>query len=191
MTHRQASLALAAAMSAIAGPALAHSGHGDGFAAGFAHPFSGIDHMLAMVAVGLWAALRGGSALYAWPVAFIAAMAAGFGLAQAGFVLPHVEPMITASVIALGAAIAVGLRGPVWAGALAIALAGTAHGFAHGLEVSGSAATFAAGFALATAILHAAGLGFGLAGEKLARPAVLRFAGAGVAVGGLALAVLA
>lgn len=187
MTFRRRTMALAAAGMLVATPVLAHGGHGDGFSAGFIHPFTGIDHVLAMVAVGLWAALRGGRALILWPAAFVAAMLAGFGLAQADVVLPHVEPMILSSVIALGAAVALGLRGPLWLGALGVAGAGLAHGFAHGLEVSGSATTFAAGFALATALLHALGLGLGVGAERLSRPGLLRLAGAGVAATGLAM----
>lgn len=191
MMHRAFSYLMAAGLAACAGPALAHSGHGDGFAAGFSHPISGADHVLAMVAVGLWAALRGGAALYLWPAAFVVAMLAGFGLAQFDFVIPHLEPTIAASVIALGAAVAVGLRGPLWLGAAAIACAGLAHGFAHGTEVSGAALPFAAGFALTTSLLHGVGIGAGLLAARLSRPEYLRIAGAGVAVGGLALAVLA
>lgn len=169
-------------------PALAHGGHGEGFAAGWAHPFHGLDHILAMVAVGLWAALRRGRALYAWPASFVAAMAAGFALAQANVAIPMLEPMIAATVVALGAAIAVGVTGPVWLGAAAIALAGLAHGFAHGLEVSGSALAFAGGFSLATIALHLFGIAAGAGMMRLSPRALPRLVGGGVAAAGLALA---
>lgn len=174
-------------IATAAGPALAHSGHGAGFPAGLAHPFHGLDHILAMVAVGLWAALRGGLALYAWPAAFVAAMAGGFGLAQANFVIPMLEPMIAGTVIAFGAAIALRLAGPVWLGACAIALAGLAHGFAHGLEVSGSPLGFAGGFGLATGLLHLAGVAIGAGMLRTAAPVLPRLAGLGLAAAGLAL----
>ncbi len=80
---------------------MAHSGHGDGFQAGFLHPMGGADHILAMLAVGLWAAMRGGRAILFWPVAFVSAMLGGFALAQFGFVVPKLEAMILASVIIL------------------------------------------------------------------------------------------
>jgi urease accessory protein len=185
MTLKSGLTALAVLMVAGAQPALAHSGHGEGFAAGFGHPFSGLDHVLAMLAVGLWAALRGGRAVWFWPAAFVGAMIAGFGLAQADVAIPRLEPMIAASVVLLGAAIAIGLRAPVWLGVLGIAIAGSLHGFAHGLEVSGSALPFAAGFALATAILHAAGIGLGVLAQRQVMPVAVRLAGAGIAAAGL------
>lgn len=178
----------AIALVAFASPALAHPGHGSGFAAGFAHPMGGPDHVLALVAVGLWAALRGGPAALAWPAAFVAAMASGFAATQAGFVVPQVEAMIAASVILLGGAIAFGLHAPVAAGAAALAAFGFAHGAAHGMELHGSPLPFAAGFIGASLLLHAAGFGLAAAGERLALRWPLRLAGAGVAAAGLALA---
>jgi urease accessory protein len=179
---------LAMGLIVLAGPALAHSGHGNSFAAGFAHPMSGADHVLAMLAVGLWAAMRGGRAVLAWPVAFVGGMLGGFLLAQADFAIPHLEPMILSTVIMLGAAIAFGLHAPIVAGAAAIALAGLAHGFAHGTEVQGAVMPFAAGFMLASAVLHAAGLGLGLGFERFGAQLPGRLAGGFIMLAGAAIA---
>ena len=182
---------LAAALTLAATPAFAHPGHDHvaTFAAGVAHPLGGLDHLLAMVSVGLWAALRGGKAVWAWPLAFVGAMLAGGALGMAGIVLPLVEPAILASVIVLGVLTAAAIRAPIAAGASLIALFGLAHGYAHGAEApAGAAVAYAAGFAIATAGLHLAGLGAGLGLMKLDRPALLHALGAGAAFGGVALA---
>jgi urease accessory protein len=171
-----------------ASPAFAHVGHGEGFPAGFIHPMTGMDHVLAMLAVGLWAAMRGGRAILLWPLAFVLAMLGGFALAQAGFVIPRLEPMILSSVIALGAVIALGLNAPLLLGGGAVALAGLAHGFAHGTEVQGALLPFAGGFAVSTLLLHAGGLGVGLAAERLAVRRPLRLMGFGIMATGAALA---
>src|SRR3954468_20346703 len=101
-------LALAAVAALAASPALAHPGQGHvaSFQAGFAHPLTGMDHMLAMVSVGLWAALRGGKAVWAGPLPFLAAMTAGGALGLAGVQLPLAEPAVLASVIVLGILVA-------------------------------------------------------------------------------------
>ena len=180
-------LALPALLAAT--PALAHTGHdAAGFTAGAVHPLFGLDHLLAMVAVGLWTALRGGRALPGWPAAFVGGMLGGFALARLGLVLPAHETMIAGTLVGLGGAIALGLSAPAWAGAALLAAFGLAHGFAHGLEVSGSVLAFAGGFALATAALHAAGIGLALAAAKLQSRLPLRLAGAGVLLAGVALA---
>ncbi|MCX2723748.1 HupE/UreJ family protein [Roseibium salinum] len=188
-------LALAAALSvSAASPALAHvdpSVHGS-FAAGFTHPLFGTDHVLAMIAVGLWAALLGGRALWALPTAFVGAMIAGFALSLAGAPLPYVEPLILASVIVFGVAVALALRLPLGFSAALVAAFGVCHGYAHGGEI-GSAGEFgyAAGFVLATALLHAAGLLIGHGAHIAARndPAwatrVIRGLGVVTALGGL------
>lgn len=173
-------------------PAAAHTGHGDadGFAAGFLHPFTGVDHLLAMLAVGLWAAIRGGGAIWAWPAAFVAAMLAGFGLAMQGVVLPFYEPMILASLIGLGLVIALAVPMPVWGGAALIALFGLFHGYAHGVEVSGAVLAFATGFALASMLLHIAGIAIAFLTARVSSMRPVRAAGAAIALFGLALAVM-
>ncbi len=171
-----------------ASPALAHPGHGGGFSAGFIHPIGGLDHVLAMVAVGLWAALRGHGATLAWPAAFVTAMAAGFGIVQAGFAVPHVEAMIAASVILLGAAIALRLAAPVWIGAVALAAFGLAHGAAHGMELHGAPLPFAGGFILASLALHGAGIALAALFARISVRWPARIAGAGLVAAGLAIA---
>jgi urease accessory protein len=173
------------AHSGAAAPDLAGAGHG--LAAGFVHPFSGADHVLAMAAVGLWAGLVGGRAILAWPLAFLAVMALGAALGLAGFSLPAVEAATALSVVVLGLAAALKAPLPVAAGAAVCGAFALFHGMAHGAELPAAARalTYGIGFMLATALLHAAGIGAALA---LARPAWLpRAAGAAVAATGLAL----
>src|SRR5262245_2149935 len=174
--------------------ALAHTGmeHAVSFASGFKHPWTGLDHMLAMVAVGLWAGLVGGRALWAWPVAFVGVMVAGGLAGIAGVPLPMAEPGILASVIVLGLMVLAAARLPVWAGAALVALFAVVHGHAHGAELpaEGAAAPYFAGFVLATAALHALGLGLAYAASGGRGRMLLRGAGAAVAVAGIALAVI-
>ncbi|MFN3641498.1 MAG: HupE/UreJ family protein [Gemmobacter sp.] len=182
-------LALAATLALVPAAALAHPGHGEGdaFLSGVLHPLLGPDHLLAMVAVGLWAALAGRRAVWAYPAAFVAAMLAG-GLIGAGAgAIAAVEPAILASVIALGAATALALRLPLGVAVAALAVFGLAHGHAHGVEGPGGAA-YAAGFVLATAALHAGGLALGLALARLRGLLLARAAGVAVMTGGLAIA---
>lgn len=147
--------------------------HGTGFVDGLMHPLSGADHLAAMVAVGLWAALTGGRALWAYPMAFVAAMVLA-GLAGAGQApLPVVEPVILASVIVIGAAAALALRLPMAAAFAALALFGAAHGYAHGVE-GPTVMGYPAGFMLATLGLHVTGLAIGLGLMRMQRPVVTR-----------------
>ena len=182
------------ALAAMPSAALAHTGaeHALSFAAGFKHPLTGLDHMLAMLAVGLWAGLVGGRALWVWPVAFVGVMLVGGVLGISGVALPLVESGILASVVVLGLLVLAAARLPVAVGAVLIGLFALLHGHAHGEELpaAAAAASYAAGFAIAiaTAILHAVGLGIAyLAGNANARLAV-RAAGALVAAAGLYLA---
>jgi len=185
--------ALAAFLTLAADPALAHTtvGSVSGMAAGFAHPLGGLDHVMAMVAVGILAAQQGGRALWLVPAAFVAMMMVGGALGVAGVELPYVALGIAGSVIVLGMVIAVGRRMPV---ALAMALAGAFavfHGHAHGTEMplNTGGLAYGAGFVLATASLHLAGIGLGLGAARRARPLALRFGGGVLALAGLALAV--
>jgi len=128
-------LAVAAALIAsLALPALAHPGAGGGFAAGLAHPLLGWDHVVAMLAVGLWGALLGRPAILVLPLAFPLAMAAGAGLAAAGVPVQGIEAGIAASALVLGLAVAIVLRPPLWMAAIAVAAFAVFHGYAHGLE---------------------------------------------------------
>jgi urease accessory protein len=157
-------LPAAVALLAATAPAFAHLDPGEhgSFMAGATHPLVGLDHVLAMVAVGLWAAATGGRARWAVPLAFMLAMAAGFAAAIAGVELPFVEPAILASVIVIGIMVALALPVPPAGVAAAVAVFALFHGHAHGGELGeAGAAEFAIGFVLATALLHALGLGIG------------------------------
>lgn len=175
--------------------AFAHPGH-DGphdfewdFSNGFAHPLTGLDHLLAMVAIGLWAGQLGGRARWLIPGAFVGIMTLGAVLARAGAVIPGVEQMIAASVVVLGLLIATAARLPLAAGMGVAALFALFHGFAHGAEMPATAATlsFGAGFVLATVLLHAAGLGFGWLAARRLPARTANFAGWTVAVCGAVL----
>ncbi len=176
--------------SALAGPALAHTGVGavHGFGAGLMHPLFGLDHLLAMVAVGLWAGLTGGRARLAYPLAFVGMMVLSGLWGMSGAALPGVEIGIAVSVVVLGLAIALRATPPLAAGAAACAIFAIFHGHAHGAELpqGSSGLGYALGFVLATAALHGAGLG--LAGLLAARaPLLARVAGGGLALAGVAI----
>lgn len=162
-------LALAALALGVA-PAFAHLNpeeHGS-FAAGFSHPLFGSDHILAMVAVGLWAALLGGRAVWLVPTAFVGTMMLGFATALAGLGLPFVEPVIAASVVVIGLLTLVALQVPTAVGMVMVGFFAFFHGYAHGGELGDAGALpFLAGFAIATALLHAVGVGIGLAASRL------------------------
>lgn len=162
--------ATAAILAVSTAPALAHidlAEHGS-FMAGITHPLSGADHMLAMVAVGLWAAQIGGRARWTMPAAFVSVMALGFVLALTSAPLPFVEPGILASVIGLGLLVALAVRVPTAVSAAIVGVFALFHGHAHGGELgSAMALTFGLGFIASTAMLHAAGVCLGvLAGRR-------------------------
>ncbi len=174
-----------------ASPAFAHVGHGStaSFAAGVAHPLMGLDHVAVMVAVGLWAALKGGRALWVWPATFVGVMLIGGALGMAHVALPFVEPAILASVVALGLLVALAVDLPVWAGAATVAVFALFHGHAHGTEVAENIGgiEYMAGFALATATLHAVGIGMALGLTQARMRGVVRTAGAACALVGVGL----
>ncbi|WP_137136130.1 HupE/UreJ family protein [Rhizobium sp. FKY42] len=189
-------LSLAVAVSALtAVPAFAHLDpleHGS-IAAGLSHPLFAADHVLAMVAVGLWAAQIGTDperrqALWLVPSAFVGMMILGFGLAVIGAPLPFVEPAILASVIGLGLLVALAVRVPLAASGTIVGMFALFHGYAHGGELGSAAALqFGLGFAVATAFLHLIGVGLGVTTARLS-PAIGRIAGAATALAGLSLA---
>jgi urease accessory protein len=183
--------AAAAAFALSAAPAFAHlnpAEHGS-MLAGVTHPLSGLDHILVMVAVGLWAAQTGGRALFAVPAAFVVTMAFGFALALSGLHLPFVEPAILASIVALGLLVGMAVRLPAAAGAAIVGVFALFHGFAHGGELGAATALpFGVGFALSTATLHAAGIGLGLMiGRRTNGRAISRIIGIAAAVTGAAM----
>ena len=184
-------LLAAAAFAASTLPAFAHldpAEHGS-LLAGFTHPLSGLDHILVMIAVGLWAAQIGGRALWVVPLAFVGTMAFGFVLAMAGISLPFVEPAILASVVALGLLVAMAVRLETVACAAVVGVFALFHGYAHGGELGAAGALpFSAGFVIATTLLHAAGIGLGLGIGRLSSGRVIsRILGGLTAFAGLAL----
>jgi urease accessory protein len=174
-------------------PALAHVGVGpvDTLGHGFMHPLSGIDHILAMVAVGFYAASLGGRALWLVPSAFVGTMILGALLGYLGFPLPVVETGIGLSVVVMGIAIALGVRLPTVAAMALVGLFALFHGHAHGTEGMGLSVAFvpyAAGFIIATASLHVAGIALGLGLDRLGTApsnVLRRVAGAGGALAGV------
>lgn len=178
-------------LAVTAGPAQAHPGHGaTSLMHGLAHPLSGLDHLLAMVAVGLWAAQLGGRARWLVPASFLGVMALGGALGMSGVVLPFAESGVAASVLILGVMIAAAVRMPLAASAGLVGVFALCHGFAHGAEmpVAASSLGYGAGFVVASALLHLAGILFALsAAHQKSRPTfpVLRLAGAALVVAGL------
>lgn len=163
--------------------------HSHGFSHGFLHPLTGLDHLLAMVAVGLWAAQLGGRAIWIVPVSFVVAMIIGGVFGSMGVLVPFVEQGIALSVMLLGLAIAFAVRLPVAIPALIVAVFALYHGVAHGAEmpVGLSMLTYAIGFALATALLHGCGIGIAAVLGRAAPVPVLRTVGGIIAVTGLVL----
>jgi urease accessory protein len=179
--------ALVTALCLLPAMAQAHPSHGGDFAAGVTHPFMGWDHLLAMLAVGLWAAQLGGRARWAVPGAFVAVMSAGGAIGMAGFRLSLAEPAILTSVMLLGLMILTACRMHLVGSIGLVSAFAFFHGLAHGAElpVNGNALLYTVGFALATATLHGIGLAAAsLTAKGLQTQIPLRFAGAAVAVGG-------
>lgn len=172
--------------------ALAHTGAeaGSGFATGFLHPLGGLDHVLAMLAVGMWGAQLGAPAIWALPIAFPLVMSFGgvAGILQAP--MPAVEPGIALSVIVLGACIALDRRPPLWAAALLVSVFAIFHGYAHGTELpsQAGAVAYSAGFVLATGAIHLAGIAIGLVTQWPHGMRLLRAGGALISLAGLGLA---
>jgi urease accessory protein len=177
----------------LPGMALAHTGVGEttGFAYGFGHPIGGADHLLAMVAVGLWAAQMGKRALWLVPSTFVGIMILGGILGFVGISLPLVETGIVTSVLILGVLIAGAVKLPLLYSALIVGFFAIFHGYAHGAEmpIAIGAASYTFGFALATALLHLAGMGIGMLLWKTNVQVIGRFAGGAIAVSGVYLAV--
>jgi urease accessory protein len=184
-------LPLLAAM-AVAGfseAAFAHPGHGGGPGAGFLHPFTGLDHLLAMVAVGLWASQLGRPAMLTLPVVFPLMMALGAALGTGGVVMPWIEIGILVSVVVLGAAVALQVQAPLAIGAVLVAAFAVLHGYVHGAELSSSSSAwlYGLGFVAATLVLHGVGIALGLAARP---PLLMRAAGGAIAAAGLLLFVV-
>jgi urease accessory protein len=173
-------LAALLASCVLAAPAFSHpdASHLHGFASGFLHPIGGVDHVLTMVAVGLFAAHLGGRALWLVPATFVALMTAGAIVGMRGAEIPFIEAGVAASVVVLGLTIALRTSLPVIAAMSLVGVFAVFHGQAHGLETpaDASAFTYALGFATATASLHLVGVGAGVALSKAGAPISLRAA---------------
>lgn len=181
---------LAVVLATAAVPALAHPGHGlASLASGLTHPLGGLDHLLTMLAVGLFAARQCGSARWLLPAGFVAAMLVGAALSAAGVALPAVEAGIAASVLVLGVLIATLARLPLAAALPLVAAFALLHGHAHHAEIGGGAVfAYTSGFALATAALHLVGFLFArLLPDSPAGRFVLRLGGSAIAGVGAAL----
>lgn len=192
--HTFIGTAAAAAAVLAAGAASAHTGHGDahGFVHGFLHPLGGLDHLLAMVAVGLLAANLGGRATWMVPATFVALMVGGSVLGFRGDGVPFVEAGIALSVVIFGALVAARVRLPVGVAMAVVGSLAVFHGHAHGAEMpaDASGALYGLGFVVATASLHAAGVIAGLGFARLASPTHrhARAVGAAIAAVGVVLA---
>lgn len=199
MTRLQTFILTAMAAVLVSSGAEAHAfgTEGAGLSHGFAHPFGGLDHLLAMVTVGLWAAQRGGKAVWLMPTAFMSSMVIGGALGFEGVALPMVELAIAASLVVLGSVVALSFQPPVWLGMAIVGLFAVFHGHAHGAEMPEAASPilYAGGFVVATGILHATGIAACLGARRsqlVAKVAdkVVQWAGAVVAASGLLLAVV-
>jgi urease accessory protein len=190
MKYRYGS-AILIALIGMAPSVFAHPGHENhsGFGGGWTHPFSGLDHILAMVAVGLLAGQRGGRSTWLVPAAFLFTMVIGGWMSLAGVSIPLVQPGILASVVVLGTLVAMATSVPPSALIVLPGLFAICHGYAHVAEMSSgtSPVHYALGFILATATLHAVGIGVGWASSRFAPMAFTRFSGAAIAACGVLL----
>lgn len=188
--HLYSRSAIVAVLLLYAASVFAHDGVHTGvmgFAEGFAHPFSGLDHMLAMLGIGLWAAQNQRSAVWVLPLAFPLMMVLGAVLATLGMSMSIAELGIASSVAVLGLLIAFAVRMPVWGAAMLVSLFGMFHGYSHGVEMpkGASAAMFGVGFVLATLALHLAGVAIGLLATHPRALSLVRLGGAGIAAVGV------
>lgn len=173
----------------LANAAIAHEGEGfaGGFVSGLLHPLFGWDHVLAMVAVGLWGAFLGNPAIWLLPVVFPLVMALGGAAGVAGVPLPAVEAGIGASALVLGAMIALAARPPLWVAAVIVGVFAVFHGHAHGTELPHAAdpLAYSAGFVISTGLLHLTGIALGLATRWPAGKVAIRAGGGAIALAGV------
>lgn len=174
--------------------AFAHTGHdhAEGLYFGIAHPIGGLDHLLAMLGVGIWAAQIGGKSRFVLPLAFVGVMLLGGALGMTGMNLPYIEEGILGSVMVLGLLLSLAFNVPLLAGALIVGFFAIFHGYAHGAEmpISSGALAYMFGFALSTALLHIAGV-FGVNAIKdQARLIATRISGLVLMLAGAYLAIV-
>ena len=163
------------------------AGHTHGLANGLVHPITGLDHICAMIAVGLWAAQRGGRALWLVPLTFVSVMCIGGILGMSGIAIPFAERGIAVSVLVLGVLIVAAVRLPLAVSALLVGLFAICHGYAHGAEMPAAASglVYGLGFVISTATLHLSGIGLGLLGRRIQNAQLIRYAGGAIAACGL------
>jgi len=184
-----ARVALSLASVLASAPAWAHTGSvAGGFLGGFAHPVFGIDHVVAMVAVGLWGAFLGAPAIWLLPIVFPLVMACGGVLGILGVPIPAVETGIATSAVVLGLMVALAARPPLWVAAVLVGAFAIFHGHAHGAELpaGADAVAYSAGFVIATGVLHLAGIAFGTLAAWPAGRLAVRTAGGAIALAGVA-----
>jgi urease accessory protein len=183
-----AACAASAVLVVLTDSALAHSAEGlaGGFSSGFLHPVLGLDHLVAMVGVGLWGAFLGMPAIWLLPVIFPLVMALGGVLGIADVPLPHVETWIAASAVAIGLGVALALRPPLWLVAVIVGAFAIFHGHAHGTELPEAAnpLSYALGFVIATGLLHLCGIGVGTLSKWPWGKSVVRGGGLAIAAVG-------
>jgi len=169
--------------------AQAHVGIGDasGFLSGLGHPVLGLDHLCAMLAVGLWSAQRGGRAVWLVPVVFLAVMAVGGALGMMAVSIPYVETGIVASILILGVMVAAAVRLPLVASAAIVALFALLHGHVHGSEMPATASgvLYGLGFMATTAMIQMCGIAAGLIARRYGVPQLIRYAGGAIAACGM------
>jgi len=181
--------ALFLALALASTPAAAHTGSMQGgFVGGLAHPLFGLDHIIAMVAVGLWGAFLGPPAIWLLPVVFPLVMAAGGVVGILGVPLPGTEIGIALSAVVLGLMVMLAARPPLAVAAMLVGAFAVFHGYAHGAELppGADAVTYCIAFVIATGLLHLAGVAFGLSARWPAGRFVVRAAGGAIALGGTA-----
>ncbi|MBU1212382.1 MAG: HupE/UreJ family protein [Alphaproteobacteria bacterium] len=187
--HWVIAIVLAGCLILLAVPAQAHTSEGvaGGFLSGFLHPILGYDHLVAMVAVGLWGAFLGTPAIWLLPIVFPTVMAIGGAIGILGIPMPAVDLLVAGSAVVLGACIALALRAPIWIAALLVGAFAIFHGHAHGSELPQAAdpLAYAFGFVIATGLLHVSGIGLGLLSRYRAGEYGVRGLGVAIAVVGL------
>lgn len=191
-TNQAGWVLIAVCCVAYALPAYGHSGEAAGFSGGFVsgflHPIFGWDHVVAMVAVGLWGAFLGAPAIWILPVVFPMVMAFGGALGILGVPIPAVETGIAASAVVLGGLVALAMRAPLWMAAIIVGAFAIFHGHAHGTELPNAAAplAYSIGFVISTGLLHLCGIAFGLLVGRPGGTVAVRTGGAAIAVTGVA-----
>ncbi|ARQ00734.1 HupE/UreJ family protein [Pseudorhodoplanes sinuspersici] len=182
-------IAIVAAVLMMTAPAFAHTGEGltGGFTGGFMHPLLGLDHVAAMLAVGLWGAFLGTPAIWILPVVFPLVMAFGGALGILGIPLPGIEFGIAASAVVLGLMVALAAKPHLFIAALLVGAFAIFHGYAHGAELpdGADAVAYSLGFVIATGLLHLAGIAFGLLAQWPAGRYAVRAAGGVIALAGV------